>query len=178
MPVALSRSRPRIQKLLGSGSSPASASWRDSDFSVAPCLTLNSKGVWGRSRRNWTNRITQPAAASVTTKNNPRRLLSSRFMRAKRPSSAESAERDGPVGAAKPERVGQRDIDLHFSSAIGCVIQITSRVLVEDVDGGRRNLMMDRKHRENRLDGAGGSQKVPGHRFGRIHHQFVSVISK
>src|SRR5450631_3767301 len=178
MPVALSSNRPRIQKLFGSGSRPASASWRDNDFNVTPCLTLNSKGVWGRSRCNWTNRIIHPAAARATTKNNPRRLLSSRFIRAKRPSSAESAERDGPVGAAKPERVGQRDIDFYFPSAVGCVIQIARRILVEDVDGRRRNLMMDRKCREYRFDGAGGSQKVPSHRFGRIHHQFVSVIPK
>lgn len=44
------------------------------------------------------------------------------------------ADDHGTIGAAKSERVGQRDIDLEVTRLIGTVIQITLRVLIEDID--------------------------------------------
>ena len=44
------------------------------------------------------------------------------------------------VGTAKTEGVRQSDINLHIARSIGAVVEIALRVLVEDVDGGRRGV--------------------------------------
>lgn len=51
-------------------------------------------------------------------------------------------EHQRAVGAAEPERVLQRNVNTHVARGIGAVIEITLRVLLEDVDRRRRDLMV------------------------------------
>lgn len=46
-------------------------------------------------------------------------------------------EHQRAVGAAEPERVLQRNVNTHLARSIGTVVEITLRVLVEDVDRRR-----------------------------------------
>ena len=59
------------------------------------------------------------------------------------PISLDALEHQRPVGSAKAEIVLQCDINLHRPRLVGAVVQVTFRILVEDVDGRRRNLVMD-----------------------------------
>lgn len=63
----------------------------------------------------------------------------------------EALEDQRPVGAAKAEIILQGDIDLHLPCRIGTVVQITLRILVENINGRRGNLMMQRQNGEHRL---------------------------
>ena len=44
-------------------------------------------------------------------------------------------EDTGCVGATEAERIGNGDVNLHFSCLIGAVIEITRFILIEDIDG-------------------------------------------
>lgn len=46
-------------------------------------------------------------------------------------------EDEGPVRTTKPERVFHCNIDRHVARGIGAVIEITRRILIEDVDSRR-----------------------------------------
>ena len=62
------------------------------------------------------------------------------------------------VGAAKTEVVLDCVLDLQIPGRVGAVVQVALRVLVEDIDGRRRNLLVHRKNGEHRLDAAGAKQ--------------------
>jgi hypothetical protein len=51
-------------------------------------------------------------------------------------------EHQRAVGAAESERVLQRNVNTHVARGIGAVVEITLGILVEDVDGRRRDLMV------------------------------------
>ena len=70
------------------------------------------------------------------------------------------------IGAAKTEVVFNRHINLRIPRCIGAEIQITSRVLVEDIDGRRDFLVIQRQHGIDRFDAASTTQQVTGHRLG------------
>ena len=59
-----------------------------------------------------------------------------------------TAENNGAVGATKAKVVFNGHIDLHISSSIRTVVQIALWILIEDVDGWRRFLMMQSQHGE------------------------------
>src|SRR5690606_11380076 len=82
------------------------------------------------------------------------------------------------VGAAKTEGIGQRHVDLHVARLVGAIVQVAFGILVEQVDGRGRDLMVHRQGREDRLDAARGAQQVPGHGLGGIHHQLVCMIAE
>ena len=56
---------------------------------------------------------------------------------------SDTFENERTVGTTKSEVVLQGDIDLHLPGLVGAVIKIAVRVLIEDVDRRRRNLVMD-----------------------------------
>src|SRR3546814_17527431 len=74
-------------------------------------------------------------------------------------SSLEPPHYHGAVGAAKAEGIRQGDIDLHFARFIGAVVQIALRILIEDINSGRRNLVVYRQGRKYGLDSASGDRK-------------------
>lgn len=52
------------------------------------------------------------------------------------------------VGAAKSEIVLQGDLDLELTRRVGAIVEIAFRVLIEDIDGWRRYLVMYSQHRQ------------------------------
>src|SRR5262245_53987567 len=60
----------------------------------------------------------------------------------------------GSVGAAEAEVVLQGDIDLHFARGVRAVVQIALRILLENIDGRRRHLMMDSQYGQGRFETA------------------------
>ena len=58
------------------------------------------------------------------------------------------AEHQGPVGAAKSKIVLHGHVDLQVPRGVGTVVQVTLGILVEDVDGGRGDLMVNRQEQE------------------------------
>ena len=57
-------------------------------------------------------------------------------------------------------------------------VQIALIIRVVQVDGGRRHLIAQRQYRDDRLDGAGGTQQVTGHRLGGADHQGFGMLAK
>src|SRR5690606_22279642 len=91
---------------------------------------------------------------------------------------SDPANGHGAVGAAETEGIGNRHVDLHVPRLVGAVIQVAFRILVEDVDGGRRLLVVDRQGGEHGLDAAGGAQQVAGHGLGGVDHQLLGVVAE
>jgi hypothetical protein len=60
-----------------------------------------------------------------------------------------TAKYDCAVCAAKTEIVFNSNIDLHISGSVSAVVQIAFWVLIEDIDGWRRFLMMQSQYSEN-----------------------------
>jgi len=54
-------------------------------------------------------------------------------------------EDQGAVRSAETERILERDADLQVTRGVGAVIEIALRILVEDIDRRRRDLVMDRQ---------------------------------
>ncbi len=77
-----------------------------------------------------------------------------------------TSEYQRAVGSAKPEGVFQRVIDLQVTRGVGAVVQIAFGIGIGQIDGGRRNLVINGQHGDHRFDAAGSSQQVPGHRLG------------
>lgn len=65
------------------------------------------------------------------------------------------------VGTAEPEGIRQRDVDLHLPCLVGAVVEIALGILIEDVDGGRSDLVVDGQRREHGFDAAGGTSRCP-----------------
>src|SRR5699024_3813506 len=61
----------------------------------------------------------------------------------------------GTVGSTEPERVGQDNINAQIAGLAGAVIQVALGVLIEDIDGGRRHLVVNGQGREHRFNSPG-----------------------
>src|SRR5471030_135837 len=72
-------------------------------------------------------------------------------------------ENERAVRAAETERVLQRHVNLHFPRFVRAVIQVALRVLVEDVHGGRRDLMVQRQDGKDCFQSAGAPKKMARH---------------
>ena len=81
------------------------------------------------------------------------------------------------IGAAKPEGVRLHHIDLALLRRIGTEVDRRFSRRVVEVDRRRRDLIAHREDRENRLDRTRRTQKMPGHRLGRGHHQIGRMIA-
>src|SRR5918994_5817279 len=90
--------------------------------------------------------------------------------------SLDPLEHQSAVGAAKPERVFHRYVNMHVARSVGAVVKIALRILVEDIDSGRGNLVMQRQCRDYGLDAARATQQVSSHRLGRVAHQIARCV--
>ena len=61
-------------------------------------------------------------------------------------SASDPAKNERAVCAAEAEVILHRDVDLHLPCGVGTVVEITFRILVEDVDGRRADLVMNSQH--------------------------------
>src|SRR5512142_3462548 len=93
-------------------------------------------------------------------------------------STLEGGERDRRVGAAEAERIRDRGADWHRSRNERHEIQVALGIYVDQVRGGRRNLVADREHGEDRLDTAGRTEQMSRHRFRRGHRQSIRVLAE
>src|SRR4051812_48757487 len=89
--------------------------------------------------------------------------------------SVVAAERGRSVGAAEAERVGERDLDLHVARGVRDVVEVAGRVRGEDVDGRRRDLVVDRERGDDGFNSAGSAQQVAMHALGGIDRQLVRM---
>jgi hypothetical protein len=64
------------------------------------------------------------------------------------------AKNQGAISTTKAKVVFNGMVNLHVSGSIGTVVQITFRVLIEDIDGWWRLLVMKGQNSENRLQAA------------------------
>jgi hypothetical protein len=76
------------------------------------------------------------------------------------------AKNQGAISTTKAKVVFNGMVNLHIPGCISTVIQITFRVLIEDIDRWWGLLVMKRQNSENRLQASSASQKVPSHRLG------------
>src|SRR5215813_14258809 len=58
---------------------------------------------------------------------------------------SDTPENERAVRATKTEGVLERDIDLQVPRRIGAVVEVALRILIEDIDGRRRLLVIDRE---------------------------------
>src|SRR5690625_7286728 len=82
------------------------------------------------------------------------------------PASIQAAEQQGTVGAAKAEGVGQDVVQSPLLRLVGNVVELAALPRFIQVDGGRCHLIPEGEHGENRLDGTGSPQQMPGHGLG------------
>ena len=87
-------------------------------------------------------------------------------------------KRQCAIGAAKAEIVFQRDFKLHITRGVGAVIQIALGVLIEDIDGGRNFLLVQRHDGKDRFQAACAAEQMPGRALGRIDHDFFGVLAQ
>src|SRR5437879_8638002 len=103
----------------------------------------------------------------------------SRHERLSSPLSGSNAfENQGSVGPSEPERVRQGGAQRHAPGRVGHIIEIASRVLVEQVRGRGCDLIANRQDRENRLHSSGRTEQVPGHGFRRADRELLRMIAE
>src|SRR5947207_3339865 len=88
---------------------------------------------------------TVPAPRSLrsgsTLMSRMRALVNALSVSARTDRESQRAERDGRVGPAEAEGVGQRGADRHAACRVGNEIEVAARILMEQVCGGRRDLV-------------------------------------
>lgn len=87
-------------------------------------------------------------------------------------------EHQATVGTTKAEVIFKRYIDLHVSRYVRTIVEIAFGILIKDIDGRRRHLVMDRKHGEYGFQSASATEQVPGHGFGGIHNELLGMVTK
>src|SRR3546814_14174758 len=109
----------------------------------------------------------QAAAPATAVRPNSVRWLgrrtgtqSARRPRSRRSSKSDPANGHGAVGAAKTEGIGNRQVDLHVPRLVGAVVAVAFGVLVEDVAGGRRLLVVQGQGVEQDLNGVVGGKRL------------------
>src|SRR5690606_40899863 len=95
-----------------------------------------------------------------------------------RSSWLDSSDNHAAVGPAKTKRIGQRNIDLKIAGLIGAIIQITLWILIEDIDGRGRNLVIKRQRGEYCFNAPCRAQQMSRHGFGGVDDEFVSMLAK
>src|SRR6267142_610754 len=88
------------------------------------------------------------------------------------------AEGQRRVGAAEAEGVRQRRLDVLLARLVRDVVEVAVRVGRLVVDRGRQHAVIEREHRGDRLDAAGGAEEVARHRLGRRHGQLARVVAE
>src|SRR6266581_3103307 len=83
-------------------------------------------------------------------------------------------ENQRSVGPSEPKGVRQGGAQRHAPRRVGHVIEIASRVLMEQVGGRGRYLIADRQHRENRLHSSAAPSKCPVMDFVELIASFLA----
>src|SRR5690606_11052837 len=161
------------------------ASWATSSMSAGSRIMRDSSRMilrWylitSRSKACRSPRLTRSTSARSTS-----RSLMPPSRREAGPQARPIARSEAPhqhraVGAAETEGIGQRHVDLQVARLVGAVVQVAFGILVEEIDGRRRNLVVYRQGREDRLDTARRAQQMPRHGLGGVHHQFIGMVAE
>src|SRR5580692_9382399 len=106
------------------------------------------------------------SAPCATSRSRGRSLSGKSLMRMLAVMTAASAGKflrgDGGVMAAEPERVVQDGIDGHFAGRVRHIIQITFRIRMLVIDGGRHDVGLDGLRADRHLNRARRAQHVAG----------------
>src|SRR5688500_3516799 len=87
-----------------------------------------------------------------------------------------TSEGDRDVGAAEAERVVQGgDVALREVAWLGGDVELHLRVLVVEVDRRGDHPVVQGEHGRDRLEGAGATEQVAGHRLGARDHDLAHV---
>src|SRR5699024_3972612 len=81
---------------------------------------------------------------------------------------SDSAEGDGHVVPTETERVVDRDVDAAGARGTCHDVQVDLRILLFQVERRGDDLLVDRHHRQHRLQGAGGADGVAQRALGRV----------
>ncbi len=87
-------------------------------------------------------------------------------------------EHQSPVGATKTKVVFHGDFNAEVTRGVGAVVQIALRVLVEDVDGWRAFLVVNRQNGKHTFNATSTAQQMPGHRFGGVNDGLLGMVAK
>src|SRR6185437_4125004 len=93
-------------------------------------------------------------------------------------SARDGAKDDRRVRSTEAERVRKRDANRHRPRDARHEIEIALRIGIDEIRGGRRDLIANRQRREDRLDAGRGTQQMPGHRFRRRDGKLVGVLAE
>src|SRR3954447_7536500 len=84
---------------------------------------------------------------------------------------SDGGEGDGDVGAAEAERVVEgHEVARRQVTRLGGDVEVDGRVLVVEVDRRRHDPAVYGEHGRQRLEGAGPTEQVAGHRLGAGDH--------
>src|SRR5690349_5427424 len=127
-----------------------------------------------RPTRRWRSQRARRRSAAGA----PRRAGTRAWQTPTRGLQARALEDERAVGAAEAEVVLDGVLDPHLPRRVGAVVEIALGILVEDVDRRRRDLVAQRQHGEDRLDAAGATEQVAGHRLGRADDELLRVVAE
>src|SRR5258708_1545680 len=78
------------------------------------------------------------------------------------------------IGPPKPEGIGKRMLKTGLARLVGDeVLFLVVGILIFQVDGRRRGLIPQSRHRDPRLESARAPQQVSGHRLSRTDGHFA-----
>ncbi len=89
-----------------------------------------------------------------------------------------AAKNQGPIATAKTKGIGEADLHLGLAGRMGDEIQITPCTRVIQIDGWRKNLLIQRQSEDPGLETSGGPEEMARRGLGRRDRQVVGVISK
>src|SRR3954451_13336316 len=92
---------------------------------------------------------------------------------------SDGGEGDGDVGAAEAERVVEgHEVAGRQVTRLGGDVEVDGRVLVVEVDRRRHDPVVYGEHGRQRLEGAGPTEQVAGHRLGAGDHDVGGGLSE
>src|SRR5215470_2567314 len=92
--------------------------------------------------------------------------------------ASELAERDGRVGPAEAEGIGQCSANLHPTRRVRHEVEIAARILLEQVRCRQCDLIADREHGEDPFNRRRGTQQMTRHRLGRRHSELCGMLAE
>src|SRR5258708_3784478 len=94
------------------------------------------------------------------------------------PALAHAGKDEGGVGAAEAEGVRQHIAHRPLLGAVRHQVDVVARRRVVEVERRRDDAVAQRQDREDRLDAAGGAEKMADRRFGGGHRELVGVLAE
>src|SRR5580700_10900775 len=167
-PTSTTRPAPSWPRIAGnrpSGSLPERVNSSVWQMPVALISTITSPAR-GPSSWTWVTASGLPGSKATAARTSmvsaPRYLYGARA-----PSGGEPAQRQHRVETAEGEGVGERGAQRLPARLVGHVVEIAGRIGAEVVDGRRNDAVAQRHDDRNRLERAGGAERVSHHRLRR-----------